>query len=219
MTEILKAFIGSYSAAVAVTAIVAMLLFRKPISRLLEGPIARLFDRIREIGRTGLKADAQQQEAKALEEINLSAAEVFEKTFPNELLSERQKNIRVALEGQMLSDASEREKYLVRLVAVTGTALVFEVIYRVIYGSQLAALHALNSAPMNAERLRPLYDTAAAREPALYQGYAFEQWLDFMVNNRLVLRIPNGYGLQITIEGREFLKFVVGQGLSLVKAG
>lgn len=94
----------------------------------------------------------------------------------------------------------------------------FERAYTLIWGSQISALQFLNSAgTVPVQFLRPWFDQAAAREPEVYKGYTFDQWLGFLQASALVLR--SGENVGISLEGREFLRYLLQQGYTLYKRG
>jgi len=99
-------------------------------------------------------------------------------------------------------------------------ARAFDRLYYLIYRSQIAVLQLLNTlggTGVDIEALRPFYAQGAANNPDLYRGYAFEGWLDFMRTTLIV--VVTGNQVAISMEGREFLKYMVNQGYSLIKAG
>jgi len=190
--------------------LVAILVFKSPITRLL--------DRVRRVGRGGLDASPTRQEGEV--PVKPSAADEFQKLFDNQLLVQREGFIRAELDRVGIAPGSDREKLLVRLFAAVSIAYSFERAYLVIWGSQIAALQFLNSAGaegVDVALLRPWYDQAAAREPGRYQNYSFDQWLGYLQSNLFVVR--QGVRAAITMEGREFLKYLLHQGYSLYKGG
>jgi hypothetical protein len=107
------------------------------------------------------------------------------------------------------------EKLLVN-AAQWSVAWYFERIYQLIYGSQIRALQALNSAsPSVLEFIRVDYDIAAAVNKQLYDRYPFESWLQFITSWGLVASDATTAG--ITPLGRQFLQYVAAQGLTLDK--
>lgn len=200
----------AWPAVVLVLGLVAIFTFRKSIERLI--------DRTRKVGRAGIEAGSGPQEGGVV--VQPSPADQFLKQFDNALLVQREGFIRAELERLGINQPSQRERVLIRLLAALSVVQAFERAYILIWGSQIAALQFLNSAGaegVSVEFLRPWYDQAAAREPVLYDGYAFESWLGFLQTNLLVGRRDGN--VFITLEGREFLKYLLDQGYSLHKMG
>ncbi len=190
--------------------LVAMLVFRRPLTRLL--------DRTRRIGKTGLEAGEQPKELS--QPVGASASEELRRLFDNALLVQREDMIRGDLAKVTFRDSTDRETFLVRVLAAASIVQRFEQIYRGIWGSQLGALHFLNSANLTGVdpgQVRPWYDQAVARHPELYESYTFEQWLGFLGSQTLI--VTTASGIAISLEGREFLKYLLHQGYPLYKGG
>lgn len=190
--------------------LVALFVFRTPLTRLL--------DRTRRIGRQGL--DASDEPADSKLQIKPSAHDELRLFFDNALLVQREGQIQTELQRLNFKDATEREKFLIRLLASASIVQQFERIYSIIWGSQLGALQFLNSAGVTGVEpvaLTAWYEQAAAQYADAYANYAFEQWLGFLESHQLVL--SNAGRVAITLEGREFLKYLLHQGYRLYKAG
>ena len=198
----------SLPVAILVLGVVFMFVFREPLVRLL--------DRTRKITRSGLEADAPQQELA----VRPSAAEELQRLFDNALLVQREAFIRGELERLAFREPTERERFLIRLLAASAIIEQFERAYWNIWGSQLGALQALNTlgaAGADVALLTPWYEQSAARDPQARLTYTFDQWVGFLETHQLVRR-TEGH-VQITIEGREFLKYILHQGYALYRAG
>ena len=187
-----------------------ILIFRKPLTRFL--------DRAQRIGREGIQAAPPDQEN--LTAGKLSPTDEALKIFDNALLLLKENSIRQELTELKIGDPAERERFLIRTVAAVAIAIDFDRAYAWIWGSQIAALQALNTVGANGfavELLRPWYEQAKAQEPARYQGYSFEQWLGFLGGQSLVK--VAGTSVSISLEGREFLQYLIRQGYTLYKPG
>lgn len=198
-----------WPAVVLILGVFFFLLFRKPLSKLI--------DRTERISREGVHVRAAQEQPS---EPTISRVEEFLKIYDNQLLLETEKLIRTSLEDLKPKSPEERERFLVRnLAAVSITDSLLRT-YFAIYGSQIVALHYLNdnrNAILTIDHIRPFYDDAKNKYPAYYQNYNFDGWLGFLVSSTLVQR--NGKDVGITVRGKEFLKFLLDQGLSFVKPG
>lgn len=112
----------------------------------------------------------------------------------------------------------DRETALIRALARSNLREHFERTHRLIWGSQIRALQDLNSVPnANIDFLNPLYDTAANEYPIVYEKYSFDAWLRFLEGQILVIRRDDI--VEITMEGQEFLKYLVDMRLTTGKAG
>ena len=60
-----------------------------------------------------------------------------------------------------------------------------------------------------------IFDNAVIAEPDFFKGYALEEWLGFLFNLTAIER--TGDRLRITLDGREFLKYLISNGYTLAK--
>jgi hypothetical protein len=199
-----------WPAIVLILGLVCIFAFKKSLERLI--------DRTQKVGKGGLEAAAAIQAAEGQQPA--SKAEEVLKEFDNELVVKREEEIQQWLQGFRLKTTEDRERVLIRHLAVLSWVKVFEKVYSLIWGSQLGVLQFLNSVgPGGADTgvVRPWFDQAAAREPNLYAGDTPERWLGFLENQGLIQKA--GPNVAITLEGREFLKYIIHQGYPLYKAG
>ena len=139
--------------------------------------------------------------------------------FDPNLLKLYRGEIEQELHKNKLPAGLTKESELLDFAAGIWIISFFERAYLTIYGSQLAAMQALNSGgpegfPFAA--IRPFYDLGVSNFPDHYANYTFEQWTGFLESSRLVARVP-GDRITISINGRAFLKYLVHQGYSLLK--
>jgi len=204
--------LASWPVALFALGVVFFLVFKQPI--------CRLIDRVRRVGvgNTGIDAASGTQTGGVASQ--LSAADELLKTFDNALLLQREEEIRREFEKNNLAQGSDRDRVLIRFLAGLSITLYFERTYSIIWGSQIGVLEILNQfreSGVEIEIFRHSYEQAAVREPNLYRDYTFEGWLGFMVDSRLINR--RGTKVYITLEGTEFLKYLVHQGFNLYKRG
>ncbi len=113
--------------------------------------------------------------------------------------------------GFELND-TETADILIRQYSVQYTISSFEKAYRLIFGSQIAAVEFANvNGPVAENILRIFYDSVIEREPEFYATFSFEQWLSFLLNHGLIFR--NDAAFAISIIGKDFLKWLVDEGL------
>jgi hypothetical protein len=72
----------------------------------------------------------------------------------------------------------------------------------------------MNSKVLRREKVKTYYDNAARQYPERYANYSFEQWLSYMKGQILILEHP-GDTVEITVRGRDFLKYMVHCGYSV----
>lgn len=129
----------------------------------------------------------------------------FYRTYDNRMLRETEDFIRNEVEKY---EPSQREKFLVRLLATVVTLALFERAWLQIFRSQLDALHALNVRTLSFDELRQRYEEAVKLHPKIYENGTFEMWLGFLKLS-LLARELNPTTIEITVRGQEFLKYLV----------
>src|SRR5260221_4281269 len=115
-------------------------------------------------------------------------------------------------------DPAQREKALLRAVALWQVNHENERTARYIFGSQLDILLLLNTRPNGEplENIRAIYDRAVENSPAFYKSYPFESYLTFLENAHCVAR--EGDRLMITPRGKGFLHYLVAIGDTVRRA-
>lgn len=172
----------------------------------LKPEIVALLRRLKSITKSGLETHDPQL-APQPGPISTEADRFF-KNFENPILLEREEGIRKDLDRNKLT-GGEREKALVRVLAVHQVGIHFERVYNVIWASQLALLIHLSGRPLgeSVEALRFFYDSAAERFPQMFSNYSFDQYVGFLEQSILIERRENTWVLLPL--GREFLKYLV----------
>jgi len=127
--------------------------------------------------------------------------------FDGPMLRETEANVRAQTN---VIQPAEREEYLSRMLTMLMVLSIYEMAWINIFGSQLRALNQLNNRMLTHDELRRFYDEGAASLPQLYQNRPFETWLAFLRTSVLVR--DEGDRIQITVRGREFLRYVVQSG-------
>ena len=171
--------------------------------------IAALISRTRKLGKAGLETfDAQPaqptEEKKGVDE--------FFRSFDNPLVVEAEALIAKDLRDRKIETPADREKALVRALAVSNLIQHFERVHGAVWASQLACLRYLNPRDEGADiaELSPLYEAAKADYPSWYENQSFERWLGFLRVFNLILERDSR--VFITVAGREFLKYLVAVG-------
>jgi hypothetical protein len=103
-------------------------------------------------------------------------------------------------------DSAETSEMLIRHLASTQLMLRCERTHRVIYGSQIVALHMTNAGPQPEDALRPIFENARAKEPQFYGSYSFEDWIGFLIKEVTVKKAGESYA--ITVYGRTYLDYI-----------
>lgn len=78
----------------------------------------------------------------------------------------------------------------------------------IIFRSQVLALQDLNTKILRKEQVKEYYDAAVPGSPEIYPKYTFAQWFQFLKEQSLILEHA-GDTIEITVRGKDFLKFMV----------
>jgi len=195
---------------VFILGIITIITFKKSIERLI--------DRTQKVSKSGLETSQTIQIIG--DKHTLSKAEQLLKEFDNALIVKMEHEIVEWLEKAEVKSSDEREKVLIRYLAGLTVTALFEKVYSLIYGSQIGVLQFLNSAGSKGVEInfiQPWFEQAAAREPEWYSGDTPDRWLSFLEVYQLITKTNTN--IVITLEGREFLKYIIHQGYSLYKRG
>ena len=178
-------------------------------------PITKFINRTRKVGKKGISTDALEKGDQ--KPAGASGAEELLETFNNTLLLHHEKVLRDELDKRNVKP-EDREKILLRHYAALQIVSAFERTYASIFGSQISALQYLNTQE-SAPRLllKVFYDEAAKAEQKFYANYTFDQWLGFIQNAPFITEADGR--VSISLEGREFLKYILEQGYNSHKPG
>jgi hypothetical protein len=117
-------------------------------------------------------------------------------------------NVRAAAQ---LNSPNDRESFYVKLIASGLPAFTYDIVWAYIFRSQILALMEINRRTMPIAEVKAYYDKAAAEYPDRYADYSFEQWMEFMKSQTLIIRHPTEM-VEITVQGRDFLRYLAHWG-------
>jgi hypothetical protein len=141
---------------------------------------------------------------------NFDAALYFQKSYASPLQQGVENNARAAATHTQPHD---REGFYVRLIAVGLIAYVYDIVWAYVFRSQILLLTELNRKMLPLAEVKPYYDRAASSDPSRFANYSFDQWMDFMKGNFLLIHHPSAM-VEITERGRDFLKYLIHWGRS-----
>jgi hypothetical protein len=189
--------------------------------------LSRLIGRTKHIGKGGITTSdatslATQNDTKDVGKP--SAADELLQAFDNQLLVEQEGIISNFLDEKQVLDPRERGRVLTRYLASAYIVGRFEAIYSSIFGSQIQALQMLNQSPgvgLPTTTLEGWYQVGVAGFPNMYgpngENYAFGQWLGYVYRWGLITIV--GTEVHITVNGQEFLKYLVQNSYGFDKVG
>lgn len=126
-------------------------------------------------------------------------------------------NVLATLATHQIDTLEKVRTTMVPVFAKLSVELKHERNYRLIFGSQIRLLKLLNDfGPRRASECRPLYDAVVKNETEFYRDYPFESWLQFVIGSGLIELVEDK--LQITIFGRDFLRYLPMSQLTEAKA-
>ncbi len=194
---------------VLVLGISLMLFFRKDFSELL--------GRWHSVSGMGISADTFPQKTAPEKDLLLDTRELM-KELDSPLLKETEQVIQKEFNQRNLMGADAIPE-LVRYLASASLALGYEQTYRMIWGSQLAALSGLVAHPEGREKVAIMshYTLAASQYREVFNQYAFDDWLSYLQAERLLRE--DGGQVRLTRRGREFLQYLSRMERSLKRPG
>ena len=119
-------------------------------------------------------------------------------------------NIKIAAHT---ANPHDHEAFYARFIGVGLIAYSHDQTWAYIFKSQLAMLTEMNgkNGRLNPSEARLHYDKAARDYPQIYATYSFDQWLNFMKGQQLLIVHPTNM-LEITHRGRDLLNYLAHWG-------
>ncbi|MCA6109612.1 hypothetical protein [Bradyrhizobium cenepequi] len=205
---------GMWPLAAVIVAVFAMLIFRAPLSGLL--------NRTKRIGAGGQSIDFADGQTTDLQQIQAQSAQP-----PNQIANHPLGPAAATVAEieqqviQRLSTVNEtteaRQQRLIRAFAVTVLQRDFEATYRIIFGSQLEMLLRANAGGADENVAKSIFENAKATYPNIHSSASIDDWLSYPTQANL---IEKQNGLFVTTpRGKEFLQYLVQVGLTAPKKG
>lgn len=181
-------------------------------------PLRRLVDRITSVDKSGIHAAPQQAIVAEEGTKAVSSQDLMELNF-NSVIAEQEGLLREALSKIDCSLPGSRESLLLRALARAVVASQFERTSMLIYGSQLELVVEATSRPAGIDEgmVERKFNEAKAAHSVFHERTTLESFRGFLLGNRLL--IAEGDRLRITPFGKEFLKFLVDNGLTYRRPG
>ncbi|CAN7314044.1 hypothetical protein LJR009_001574 [Bosea sp. LjRoot9] len=175
------------------------------------------------------KADAQSAGQNEQENRpQLPEPKILRSTRPpdNTIYTPLEQNLLRSLEQDYNSDIALQRDWAIRMWAAAAVERSHEAAYRLIFGSQIAALNALNQrGPIDVSEGIRLFNDAVAADPSFYDGsnFSFETWAGFLRNAGLIetssTNLAPGTKAAITPTGRDFLVWMAARAVNPEKRG
>jgi hypothetical protein len=138
------------------------------------------------------------------------ATDWFNRAYLSPLYPESEQNIRTMAQQNQPND---KEGFYVKFLTVGLLAFYYDTIWWNIFRSQLLALQELNhhSGILPVAEIKNFYDKAVIENPTAYAGFSFEQWLNYMTSELLLIRHASEM-IEITKRGKDFLGYITHWG-------
>jgi hypothetical protein len=201
---------GMWPAAAALIALVGLGMFRTPLTALIyrtrkigAGDKAIDFEATTE--RQQLQVEAVTQQPSKLDNDPLGP--------PSPQIAEIERHVTERISAFNDPDDATRIRRLVRGFSIMALQKEFEVIYRLIFGSQLDLLLHANAGGIDLAAADAIFENAKALYPAVHGSTSCNQWLAYPLNIRLVER-RDGDRIHATQRGQEFMHYLIESGLT-----
>lgn len=173
---------------------------------------------MQKVSKEGIEAPLTQPQKTSDQPRSSESVEELMRGLDNPLVPEQEAIIRKKLAESAIRDPEQINKILTRYLAAYQIVYSFENLYNLIFGSQISALQHLNVGGETKETIKKLfYDPVATLLPEFFQKYPFEQYLNFLVSQKLITEKDSLYC--ITNLGREFLAYLAKTGKTQIKPG
>ena len=191
----------TWPAITLILGLVFMVMFNKDIGQFLR--------RVTGIGKGGITASHDQEEK---QHSGKSSADDLLNALNSVTMQEQEKSIREDLEKRDIQNPEEREKVLVKYLAVNQLAYAFETVNSTIWASQIALLETANKRTdgITVEEIEPFYKLAESAFPKLKETYPLSHYIEFLTTNKLLTQQDSRYFM--TFIGRDFLVYLVHRG-------
>jgi hypothetical protein len=159
--------------------------------------------------KTTMQGSATQDVSGALlNSSTFNATTHFATSYTSTMHQQIESNVRAAAQ---LNNPNDRESFYVRLIAIGLPAYTYDIIWAYIFRSQILVLMEINRRTMPIAEVRAFYDKAASESPERYANYSFEQWMEYLRSNTLLIWHQTGM-VEITLQGRDFLRYLTHWG-------
>jgi len=148
-----------------------------------------------------------------------AADELIGKLSRTPFVVEQEDRLKQALSAQgLVPESPETHRVLIAYLTTALLTAEFEKLHSVLWTTQMRLLNEANPrAPVGVtvDEIRAYYDRGAAESPAIYAHYTFDDYLDFLVSQHLLVASDAPEHYTITVKGRTMLLYFVNEGKAL----
>ena len=186
---------------------------------LFRSDLRNILPRIRTIKGAGVEANLHIETQIATSPENqvsseLSAGFGTEYPPPNAVYNDLDQISRKLLDQEIQGDIEKKFAWAIRMRSISEANRIHEMNYRLIFGSQLKALRALNTrGRTDVSQFEPIFQEAATNPDTapFHEGRTFEEWGQFLLNTGYVSQVPDTDPMEVEISnfGQQFLVWIV----------
>ena len=194
----------TWPAVVLVVALLGMLMFKQELRALIR--------RTEQITKDGVTFDKESRSQKYSAQSDGAAAEELLRTLNSQILTAQEQSILEDLGAKKILDPEQREKVLVRFLAVWQLIAAFEQINARIFSSQVRLMHAANDSAdgLTRDEIRPYYEFSIGDHSDDETTYGIEGYVKYLITSHLLVQEGDRY--KITPIGRELLVYQIHHG-------
>jgi hypothetical protein len=140
-----------------------------------------------------------------------NAREWFRISYHSPVTAEIENNIKIIAEQNQPGD---HESFYARFIGVGLVSYFHDMTWAYIFKSQLLMLaetNRRNSRQLPLTDAKAYYDKAVEQYPKMYANYSFQQWMNYMYSQQLLIKHPSDM-LEITYRGNDLLKYLAHWG-------
>jgi hypothetical protein len=140
-----------------------------------------------------------------------NAREWFRLSYHSPVTAEIENNIKIIAEQNQPGD---HESFYARFIGVGLVSYFHDMTWAYIFKSQLLLLAETNRRIVHQLPLsdaKVYYDRATEQYPKVYENYSFQQWMNYMFSEQLLIKHPSDM-LEITYRGNDLLKYLAHWG-------
>ena len=143
-------------------------------------------------------------------QVDFNPFEHFRIAYYSPLTAEVENNIKIAAQRHYPND---HEGFYTKLIGIGIVSYTHDMTWAYIFKSQLMLLMEMNrnNGWIPIAEAKKFYDAAALEYPHVYPQYSFDQWLEYMKGQQLIIRHASDM-LEITHRGKDFLKYLAHWG-------
>jgi hypothetical protein len=153
-------------------------------------------------------------------QITFDPSQYFRLAYYSPITAEVENNFKIIAER--FFQPADREAFFTRFIGVGLVSYLHDMTWAYIFKSQLLVIKEVNRRSgyiMPLSDAKVYYDSAVLEYPQVYANYSFQQWMDYMYSQQLLIKHPSDM-LELTHRAKDLLKYLEHWGRDAnIKAG